>query len=150
MKFLVASGLAAGAFLLTAALAAQGPSPRMMERMGRMYNPSTETNIKGTVEEVKTIQHGRMMTGTHLIVKTGDATQEVMLGPSNFVSSKGFTFAKGDSVELIGSKVTMTGQDYIIAREITKDGKTLTLRDKNGVPEWAGMGRGMGRGGPAK
>lgn len=137
--------LAAGAIFLTVLAAAQGPTPRMMMRM---YAPATETTIKGTVQEVKTMQHGRMMmSGTHLIVKTDNQTQEVMLGPSNFVASKGFTFAKGDSIELTGSKVTMMGQDYIVAREVTKDGKTLTLRDKTGKPEWAGtmMGGGMGR-----
>lgn len=135
----------AQAMLLAAVLAAaQSPTP---QNMMRMYDPATETNVKASVEEVKQIQHGRGMTGTHLMVKTGDETKEVMLGPSNFVTSKGFTFAKGDSIELTGSKVTMGGADYIVAREVVKDGKTLTLRDKNGVPEWAGMR--MGKRGPA-
>ncbi|HVY94413.1 MAG TPA: hypothetical protein VHA14_16745, partial [Bryobacteraceae bacterium] len=58
----------------------------------------------------------------------------------------GFKFAKGDSVEITGSKVTMNGEEWIIAREVTKDGKTLTLRDKDGNPKWSGgmMGRGSG------
>ncbi len=59
-----------------------------------------------------------------------------------FVSDKGFSFAKGDAVEVTGSKVTLTGKEYVIAREVVKDGKTLTLRDKNGIPEWAGQGKG--------
>lgn len=129
--------VAAGAILLTAVLAAaQAPTPQSMMRM---YDPATETSIKGTIEEVKLIQHGRMMNGTHLMVKTGDATMQVMLGPSAFVSDKGFTFAKGDAIELTGSKVSMGGTEYIIAREVVKDGKTLTLRNKSGVPEWSGM-----------
>ncbi len=140
------------AVLLTAFMAA-GQAPTTNEtptpqNMMRMYDPATETNLKGTVDEVKTIHHGRMMTGTHLMLKVGDETKEIMLGPSNFVESKGFTFTKGDSIELTGSKVTMGGTDYVIAREVIKDGKTLTLRDKNGVPQWAGMR--MGRGAPAK
>jgi len=106
-----------------------------------MYDPATETTFNGTVEETKAVPHGGMMAGMHLRVKVDDQVKEVMLGPSNFMITKGFTFAKGDSIEVTGSKVTMGGTEYIVAREVVKDGKTLTLRDKNGVPEWAGMRR---------
>ena len=64
-----------------------------------------------------------------------------MLGPSNFIADKGFSFAKGDEVEVTGSKVTVGGGESLIAREITKGGKTLVLGDKTGKPEWS---RGMG------
>lgn len=133
--------LAAQAILLAGILAAQNPAPQNMmpQNMMRTYDPATETTLKGTVEEVKLVQHGRMMTGTHLMVKTGDETKEVMLGPSNFVTRKGFTFAKGDSIELTGSRISMGDAEYVLAREVVKNGKTLTLRAKNGVPKWAGM-----------
>lgn len=105
MKFPIRSlTVAAGAILLIAFLAAaQGPAAH--KRMG-MYNPATEINIKGTVEDVKQGKAGPMMMGmgTHLIVKIGEETREVMLGPSNFISSKGFSFAPGDSIELTGQK----------------------------------------------
>jgi hypothetical protein len=108
-----------------------------------MYNPDTETSIKGIVQEVKQATCGRMM-GTHVVLKSGDESREVMLGPSTFITSKGFAFAKGDSLEVTGSKVTVNGINYIIAREVVKDGKTLTLRDKSGKPQWSGMGMGVG------
>jgi hypothetical protein len=124
--------------LTTLAGAAQGPgSGRMM----RMYDPATETTIKGTVEEVKQATCGRMM-GTHVVLKIGEKTTEVMLGPSTFITGKGFSFAKGDALEVTGSRVTMNGISYIIAREVVKDGKPLTLRDKTGKPQWSGMGMG--------
>jgi hypothetical protein len=82
------------------------------------------------------------MMGTHLTVKAGDETREIALGPSKFIAGKGFSFSKGDSVEVTGSKVTMGGTGYVIAREVIKDGKTLTLRDKSGTPQWAGSGMG--------
>jgi len=108
-----------------------------------MYDPATETTFKGSVEAVTQPGRGQMM-ATHLTVKAGDEARDVMLGPSNFISAKGFSFVKGDSIEVTGSKVTMRGTAYVIAREIVKDGKTLTLRDKSGTPQWAGgrMGRG--------
>ena len=141
---IVAMILAVGIVLLGVPLAsAQTPKSG---KAGRMYDPATETTLKGTVEAVTQPTRGRMM-GTHLTVKAGEESRDVMLGPSKFITSKGFTFVKGDSVDIAGSKVTMDGKEYVIAREVVKDKKTLTLRDKNGVPEWAGsaMGRGMGK-----
>ena len=129
--------LAAGTLLLTATFAAaQGPGAGSHMRM---YDPATETSINGTIEEVKHIARGRMITGTHLMVKTGEESAEVILGPANFINSKGFSFAKGDSIEVTGAKLTVNGAGYIIAREVVKDGKTLTLRDKDGQPQWSGM-----------
>lgn len=139
MKILVKGiNLAAGILLSVVLASAQGPHAR---KNMRMYNPATETTLKGTIEAVTQPTRGQMM-GTHLTVKAGDETREVMLGPSNFIASKGFSFATGDSVEATGSKVTMGGTEYVIAREVVKDGKTLTLRDNSGTPQWAGRGRG--------
>jgi hypothetical protein len=100
--------------------------------------------LKETVESVTQATRGQMI-GTHLTMKVGEETREVMLGPSQFIASKEFSFAKGDSIEVTGSKVTMGGAEYFIAREVVKDGKTLTLRDKSGTPQWAGRGMGRGR-----
>ncbi|MDE3195951.1 MAG: DNA-binding protein [Acidobacteriota bacterium] len=131
--------MVAGSLLMAAA----GATSQMRGgRMGMgMYNTATETTIKGTVEEIKNPARGPMM-GEHLVVKTADATLEVALGPAQFIESKGFTFAKGDAVEITGSKVTMGQTEYVIALEVVKDGKTLTLRDKDGSPLWAGKMRG--------
>ena len=124
------------AFLAALSASAQSPGNR-----SRLYDPATETTIKGNVDRVTQPSRGRM-SGTHLFVKTDAMTMEVALGPSVFISDKSFSFAKGDAVEVTGSKVTLSGKEYIIAREIVKDGKTLTLRDKNGIPAWAGRGKG--------
>jgi len=142
MKLLVKGmNLAAATLVVSVVLtSAQGPNAR---KNMRMYDPATEMTLKGTVEAVTQPTRGQMM-GTHLTVKAGDETQEIMLGPTRFIKSKDFSFAKGDSVEVTGSKVTMGGTGYVIAREVIKDGKTLTLRDKSGTPQWAGSGMGRG------
>jgi len=78
MKGRVKANLAAGVLLLSVALAAaQGPNAH---KNMRMYDPATETTLKGTVEAVTQPTRGRMM-GTHLTIKVGDQTQEIMLGP---------------------------------------------------------------------
>jgi hypothetical protein len=100
------------------------------------YDKSTETTIAGTIQDVQQYQNRRMQ-GTHLIVKTESETLEVRLGPSDFLAKEGFTFAKGDSIEVLGSKVKFGNTDALIAKEVTKDGKKLTLRDAAGRPLWA-------------
>jgi hypothetical protein len=67
---------------------------------------------------------------------------EVVLGPASFVSSKKFEFAKGDRITVTGSKVTTNGQDVVVAREVKKADKVLTLRDAKGFPLWSGRMRG--------
>ena len=138
-------GVSAVAILFGALLvSAQSPGP---PKGMRMYDPATETTLDGTIESVTQGTRGQMM-GTHVTLKTAEGTREVMLGPTQFIASKHFAFAKGESVEVTGSRVTMGGSEYVVAREVVKDGKTLTLRDKAGTPEWAG--KGIGRAGPPR
>jgi hypothetical protein len=129
----------------------QGRGPRM--HMPK-YDPSTVVTVKGSVEEVQegmmesgqTGQMGQMgqmqgmhHMGLHLVLQT-DKESLILVGPSSFVKEKGFTFAKGDQIEVTGSKVKYNNSDVVIAREIKKGDKTLTLRDEKGIPGWS-MGR---------
>ncbi len=74
-------------------------------------------------------------------MKTDAGTEDVRLGPAAFVQSKGFAFAAGDAVTVTGSKISVAGKAVVVAREVRKGGKVLTLRDENGRPLWAGRGR---------
>lgn len=116
---------------------AQASAPAPSGPGSRNYNPATETTVKGTVEGVMqtTGRHG--WSGVHLSLKTDQGIYDVHVGPASYVSAQQFTFAKGDSIEVTGSKTKMNGKDVVIARQITKDGKTLTLRDQQGFPKWS-------------
>jgi hypothetical protein len=110
-------------------------------RAQRFYDPSTETTVKGTVEKVMEVTGKRGWNGTHLTFRTNDQTYDVHVGPSDYVSKNGFKFSAGDRVEVTGSKIKLGGVDTIVAREIKRDGKVLTLRDSQGIPKWSGGGR---------
>ncbi len=138
-------------FVLTASFTfgQMGMGQGMGQGMGKgmpMYDPSTAMTVKGTVQEVQEggMQSGQMghmhHMGTHLVLKTDDTKYVVLVGPSSFLKTKNFEFAKGDEIEVIGSKVKYNGAECLIAREIKKGDKVLTLRDEKGVPEWS-MGR---------
>jgi hypothetical protein len=111
-----------------------------------MYDVNTETTISGTVEAVDIVSGPggggrRSMGGTHLVVKTATGALDVHLGPSAYLAGKNITFAKGDAVEILGSRVTLNGKPVLLARQITKAGDTWTLRDGSGYPLWSGRRR---------
>jgi hypothetical protein len=125
--------------LTTLAFAQRVPGSRGM----RSYNPATEVTLTSVVvDEVKQIPGpANGPGGVHLIVRAQTGPVEVDLGPSGFITSKNFELMKGDIVTVIGSKAQRVGHEVIIAREITKGDKVLSLRDANGRPLWAGRGR---------
>ncbi len=131
-KLLAVLAIASLALVVPLAFGQAGPGPGM-----RRYDPSTEVTVKGTVDEVLQQSGRRGFGGTHLVLKTDAGDLTVHVGPSSYISAQGFSFAKGDGLEITGSKVKMGGQDVLLAREIKKDGKVLTLRDAQGIPKWA-------------
>lgn len=50
---------------------------------------------------------------------------------------QGFSFATGDQIEVAGSGIKLKGSDVLIAREIKKGDKLLTLRNSQGIPTWS-------------
>ena len=104
----------------------------------RNYDPSTELTKKGTVENVQQLQGRHGWNGTHLILKADSENLEVDVGPSFYLTDKQFSFTKGDQLEILGSKVKRGTKEVLIAREITKDGNKLVLRNAQGIPMWAG------------
>ncbi|MEW5745989.1 MAG: DNA-binding protein [Nitrospirota bacterium] len=108
----------------------------------RMYNPATVETLTGTVEAVEKIMPMRGMSyGIHLLVKTDKESIPVHLGPAWYIDKLDVKFDKGDTITVKGSRVTVAEKPAVIAAEVTKGDKTVTLRDDKGVPAWAGAGR---------
>lgn len=125
---------------LTAVFAQRGTGQRTPK-----YDSATEVTLKATIQEVKEQgcpSCGRNQTGTHLTVQAEGSTFDVHLGPTRFLTKNNFTFAKGESVEIIGSKVKVGEAEAVLAREVKRSGQTLTLRNAQGIPAWAGGRRG--------
>ena len=110
---------------------------RLELRGSRNYNPATEITVKGTIENVMQSSGRHGWSGIHLSLKADQGICDVHVGPASFVSAQQFTFSKGDSIEVTGSKTKMNGKEVVIARQITKDGKVITLRDEQGFPKWS-------------
>jgi hypothetical protein len=111
-----------------------------------MYDAKTETTIQGTVDSVETVTgrggRGRhALGGTHLVLKSEKEALEVHVGPTAYLTEKGITLAKGDTLEILGSRVTVDNETFLIAKRIKKGDTTWTLRDASGRPAWSGRGR---------
>lgn len=137
-------GAAALMLAVTTTLVAQ---PRVGGRGGPRYDPATEATVTGTVESVEQItgpgggRGRRGMGGTHLTLKTSTETLEVHLGPTAFLNEQKVTVAKGDTLEIIGSRVPVNDERVFIAKSVKKGASVWTLRDASGLPLWRG-GRG--------
>jgi hypothetical protein len=100
------------------------------------YDPSTETTFKGVVDQLKLVPPNGTKSVVYLVLKSTPDNAEVFLCPKSFLDEIGVTFKADDAIEITGSKVKQAGTDLTLAREIVKNGETLTLRFKDGKPAW--------------
>jgi hypothetical protein len=116
--------------------------PTSSREIGEGYDPATEATLTGTIDEVKNLTAGgRGAGGIHLALGTASGPIEVHVGPAWFLSSKNVTFAEGETLTVVGSRMTMGGRAIMIAREIRKGDQVLTLRDASGFPLWSARNR---------
>jgi hypothetical protein len=131
-KLVIALMVVALVTVLTSALFAQKPLPK--------YDTKTEITLKkAVVEETKEVTLPNGQNRLRLIVKAGTETYEVCLCPKDFLTVLDSNFAKGDEVDITGSKVSDGEKTIVLAREVVKGNNTLVLRDKTGEPVWSWM-----------
>jgi hypothetical protein len=101
-----------------------------------VYNTSTVIDVVATVTAVREVPKGSSLAGVHLMLQSGTDNLDVYIGPSEFVKIFDVTFAKGDTIHVIGSKVTFQDSTVVLAREVIMGTVTLSLRDNSGEPLW--------------
>jgi hypothetical protein len=108
--------------------------PHHGHHAGPMFDTSTATRVTGTIEAVKNVPgpDGDCCCGagggTHVTVKTATESIEVHLGPSVWLRKQGVNLTVGDSVEILGWRVTMRKGSALMAREVKKGEMTWTLQ----------------------
>jgi hypothetical protein len=134
--------------LLTAGLMLAFPA-WAQQHPGRHYDPKAVVTVQGQVEKVETIskagRRGGMATAGRekqlVYLKTDQGTMRVHLGPVKFLEQQQFAPKVGDTLSVTGAKMTTGRGEVIVAAEVKAGGKTVTLRDAQGKPVWAGKGR---------
>ena len=122
-------------FALPLALA-QKPSPNSSQATPK-YDSASEVKLNVTVEDVTEVPNAKEGPGIRLQVTHAGESIEICLCPRSILKEFfAVTFAKGDVLEVTGSKVKVGDRTLILARQIVKGNTTLVLRDKHGAPVW--------------
>jgi hypothetical protein len=90
---------------------------------GPRYDLKTEATVNGTVESVEQIPGTggrRGLGGTHLALKTNTETLRVHLGPTAFLNEQKVAIAVGDTLEIVGSRVTVDNDRVFMAKSVKK------------------------------
>ncbi len=130
-------GIAAIAVTVSLAFA-QVSGNTMNRKKGHSLNTAQTRTIEGSIVKVDVQERGigRYGTGVHLVVKEGNRETEIHLGPKAYIESAGWMFKAGDKIKMTAFSGTYGNSAALFAAEITANGKTLVLRDKQGFPEW--------------
>lgn len=139
MRFLTSVSFFAAAPLLLA-LAAPSTQKETAPAEPR-YDTATNVDIMVVVAEVKDVPVGNPLNGMHLMVRPESAkgnseTTDVYLAPDDYLKDFDCHFAKGDRVQVKGSKVKFNGAIALLAREVRLEATTVYLRDEHGAPYW--------------
>ena len=113
-----------------------------MKRSPTRYDPATEVEVQGVVEEVR--QFWCPVSGdegTHLMLKTEHGVLEVHVAPVRFLQGNGMRFNQGDQIDVVGSMVIYQDHGAMIARKITRGFETFAFRQPNGRPLWVELPR---------
>ena len=132
---------------------AAAQSGRGMNRQAitRLYNDSTVVTVTGEITQIDTKKQGYgRFDATLLTLKTEHENVNIYIAPNWFLEQQKTTFKVGDKIVVTGSRVTYEGKPLIICRDFKYNEQSLTLRNENGIPVWAGKGMrpnrpGMGR-----
>jgi len=145
--------LVAAIGVLSLALPSQSSAQRGMKWRGsggwgpgsqyqRMYDPKSVDTIRTEIISIDSVLPMKGMSpGIHLLVKADSEEIPVHLGPAWYVENQDVDLEPGDTIRVVGSRITLEGKPAIIATEIRKGKEVLKLRDKDGFPAWSGWRR---------
>jgi hypothetical protein len=109
---------------------------------------SNLVNLTGTIVDTSHYAvgegTGRQEASSYLLFRTTDEKEiHLVVGPSWYLDSQGLAFAAGDAVTVTG---WYEADGNLAVASVATDGKTITLRDADGRPLWAGQSnQGMNR-----
>lgn len=71
-----------------------------------------------------------------LRLQSGGQTNLIRLAPSGFLTQGGLVLREGDTASVKGFAVVGMEGDVIVASEVHKGDKSLSIRDMRGQPTW--------------
>ena len=106
--------------------------------MSERYWPESWRRMNPAWKEDQAPRLGLMrMLGTHVLLETDEGDIDVHVGPMSFLEACDFRIEPGDYIFVIGSLIHVDNRFVVVAREINRDDRTLSLRNEKGVPLWS-------------
>jgi len=103
----------------------------------RKFNPTNIERIKGEIVDKKVSKNPDGSSSVLIVLHTKDNQEvKVLLGPSSYLEKNRMALQIGDKVEVKVSRMSVNGQEMLIAYEIDKTGNLIRLRDEQGNPSW--------------
>jgi hypothetical protein len=128
------AGLLAGLLFAIPAvpLGAQPASEtRPGQGFGPVYDAAHEITLTGTVQEVISRHMAGRPVGLHLMVAGPQGLVDAHVGP--FLSREmKEALHTGTPVQLVGAMASLRGRKYLMVRELTVGGTTVTVRSEHG------------------
>ena len=100
------------------------------------YDPPAEIAVSGQILHVVSFPASDGAVGLHFDLQTSAGMVNVHVAPALFIGQHNVSYFADDQVDIVGVKVSIDGNTSFLARSITRDGKTLTLRAADGTPAW--------------
>jgi hypothetical protein len=104
-----------------------------------VYAVNKVETIPGQVRSIENIYSlNNTSYDIQMIIYTVNGDISVHLGPTSYLVDQNLKISVNDNVIVTGSRMNYLGNFAIIAKDVTKDGQVLKLRDENGNPLWLG------------
>ena len=123
-------GLTVGLLLALAVLAA-GQSPSAHEGSRIISNQSREVTLAGSVERLVQRPAPGAPAGLHLLLSASGSMVDAHLGPF-FSKQNQDALEAGKSVQVVGSMTSVNGLEVMLVRQLTVDGRVITVRNERG------------------
>lgn len=95
------------------------------------YNPAHEIALNGTVQQIVTARRIGSPPGMHLLITGPQGTVDAHIGP--FLAKEvQAALRAGTSVQIVGATEQLHGQQYLLARQLTFNGRVVDIRSSNG------------------
>ena len=99
---------------------------------GPVYDGAHEITLSGTIQEVVTTHVAGSPAGIHLLVAGPQGVVDAHVGPFLSKETKESLHA-GMPVRIVGAMSSVAEKSYLLARELTVGGSTVTVRTERGL-----------------
>jgi hypothetical protein len=99
-----------------------------------LYNLKLEQKITGVVAESASVSGGKLLPGKHLTLLTRAGKLDVHLGPARAQSAEELGLRPGDQIEVTGCVISYKGRPVLLARQVKRGHRAVTLRTQRGYP----------------